>query len=181
MSPRPHDNSVRVSPKAAAGFAGQPPQPTVVWLTGEHDLSNVAEVSRVMVETIALDRENVVVDLGGVSFLSGATAAIFLRANAFLNARSRALVLRAPRRNVIRLLGLCGLAHLISPPPPPELLKEVTSQSLRSWVEVPTEVREAKSDPSARATPPCTVRADVSTAAELVMALNDEGTLGAGE
>ena len=168
MSATADQFSVTVS----GGFAGHHAQPTVVWLTGEHDLANASQLSRVIAETIALDDEDVTVDLSGVSFMSGATIAVLSRANAFLNARSRSLVLRSPSRAATRLLELCGLAHLISPPPLSNVEK-VDAQGLRAWVDVPTERRAAKIDTSARATAPPRARVGVSTAAELVNALTD--------
>lgn len=175
--PRSPDRSgVTVSLKNSRGFAGQTAEPTVVWLTGEHDASNASQVSKVIAETIASDEEDVVVDLGGVTFLSSATIAILLRANAFLNGRSRALVLRSPRRSAIRLLGLCGLAHLISPPPLDYVVPMIDAQSLRTWVDVPTQRRAAKLDTPARTTAPPTVRAGVSVAAEMASALNESET-----
>ena len=181
MSSNSEQFSVTVSPKGSAGFAGQPAAPAVVWMTGEHDVSNASRLSHVIAETIALDEEDVVVDLGGVTFLSAATIAIFARANAFLNARSRSLVLRSPRRSAIRLLGICGLAHLISPPPLDSVVTRIDAQGLRTWVAVPTEPRAAKIDTSARATAPPTVRADVSTAAERLVALNEKVTPGSAD
>lgn len=172
----PEQSSVTVSPKGSGGFAGHPAEPTVVWLTGEHDVSTASRLSHVIAETIALDDEDVVVDLGGVTFLSAATIAVLLRANAFLNARSRRLVLRSPRRSAVRLLGLCGLAHVISPPPRESVVPKIDAQSLRTWVDVPTERRPAKIDTSARTTAPPTVRADVSTAPEQVIALKQKDT-----
>lgn len=172
MSPNSDQSSVAVT----GGFASQRAEPTVVWLSGEHDASNASRVSQAIAETIALDDEDVVVDLSGVSFLSGATIAILARANSFLNARSRALVLRAPRPAAIRLLGLCGLTHVISPPPTDRVIGKVDSEGLRAWVEVPTERRAAKIDTSARSTAPPRVRADVSTAAELVIAMRQKDT-----
>ena len=176
MSPNRTQSSVTVSRGGSGGFAGQNAEPTVVWLTGEHDVSNSSQLSRVVAETIALDDQDVVVDLSGASFLSGATIAVLARANAFLSARSRALVLRDPRRSAIRLLELCGLAHLISPPPLDNVAARIDAQGLRAWVEVPTEPRATKIDTSARAAAPPQVRADVSTAGKSVIALNPEDT-----
>lgn len=151
MSPKSDQSTVTVSPKRSAGFAGQPPEPTVIWMTGEHDISNASRLSQAIAATIALDDEDVVVDLGDVTFLSAATITVLLRANQFLNARSRSLVLRSPRRNAIRLLGLCGLGHVISPPPQDVVAQRVDAPSLRTLVEVPTEPRATKSDASAAA------------------------------
>ena len=176
MSSNANRSSVTVALKSCGRSGSRTGAPTVVWMEGEHDASNASRLSQAIAQAIAIDDEDVVVDLAGVTFLSGATISILLRANAFLIGRSRALVLRAPRRAAIRLLSLCGLAHLISPPPIDGAFTLVDAQGLRAWVEVPTERRAAKIDTSARATAPPTVRADVSTPAKLVKALTEKGT-----
>lgn len=162
--------SITVSPKESGGFAGQSGEPRVIWLTGEHDVSNASQLSQVIAETIALDHEDVVVDLAGVSFISGATVAILIRANAFLMARARALILRAPRRSTVRLLGLCGLTHLISPPPRDSVVMTHQSDALRTWVDVPLEERATPGGASSSAVP---ARVEVPTASELVTVLDD--------
>ena len=171
MSENSEHSPVRVSLKGSGGFAGQSSEPTVVWLTGEHDVSNASQVSRVIAETIALDDEDVIVDLGGVSFIGGATIAILARADTFLQARSRALILRSPSRSAVRLLGICGLAHLISPAPLDSVVLSAGSEALRTWVNVPIEerIRRPESDDA----PPAPARIEVSAAPELISALND--------
>jgi len=134
-----------------------------------------------MAETIALDDEDVVIDLGGASFISGATIAIFMRANSFLEARSRSLVLRAPQSTAARHLALCGLAHLISPPSGRRVADPVASKALRTWVDVPPTERQPESpapDVPAPGTPEtaparATMRAGLETASEVVLALDD--------
>ena len=171
MSANSEHSIVSVSLRGSGGFTGQSAEPTVVWLSGEHDVSNATQVSHVIAETIALDDEDVIVDLGGVSFIGGATIAILVRANAFLQARSRNLILRSPRRSTVRLLGLCGLAHLISPPPVDGVIERAGSQALRTWVDVPTEEREQK--PPADAAQPAPARVGVPAASELAAAADD--------
>ena len=153
MSPSSDLYSVTVS-RRAGRFAGQIGHGTVVWLKGEFDVSNTSQLSEVIAETIASDEEDVVVDLSGVTFLSGGTITVLVRANEFLNARSRTLVLQSPTRSATRLLGLFGLTHLISPPPLAVVAPSADAQAVRSWVEVPAQQREAKPDTSARATAP---------------------------
>jgi hypothetical protein len=143
-----------------------------------------------MAETIALDDKDVVVDLGGASFISGATIAIFMRADAFLEARSRSLVLRAPQSTAARHLALCGLGHLVSPPPGHRVADPVGSEALRTWVDVPPAERQPESPapdvpapdvpvPGTPETAPAraTMRAGMQTASELVLALDDPETL----
>ncbi|HUR49441.1 MAG TPA: STAS domain-containing protein [Acidimicrobiales bacterium] len=172
MPAYPEHSSVTVSLKGSGGVAGQREESTVIWLNGEHDVSNASRLSEVIAETIALDDEDVVVDLSGASFISGATIAIFARANAFLNARSRRFILRSPRRYTIRLLGLCGLTHLISPPPHDAVVMTNSSAALRTWVDVPIEEREGK--PRRDAKPANADRPNGATVPELVIALNED-------
>ena len=176
MSASTDQSSVTVSVKGPGGFAGQTAHPTVVWLTGEHDVANASVLSKVVALTIALDEEDVIIDLSGASFISGATVAIFVRADAFLGARSRALILRSPRRSAVRLLELCGLAKLIAPPPSDAVSRSPDSQALRTWVDVPIAARQTQV-PTPTADAPsgparAAARVDVLRASELVTALD---------
>lgn len=142
--------------RKARGLAGNNPAGhTVVWMRGEHDLANVGYLTQVIAETIAIDDEDVIIDLSGVVFMSAGTIAIFLRASAFLNSRARSLILRAPRPYALRLLSLCGLANLVRPQPGEAAQITAASEALRTWVAVP-------------AVAPGRVVVSASTAADLV-------------
>lgn len=163
--------SVTVSPKSPGAVPGRMLEPSVVWLAGEHDLSNAARLSAVLVETIALDHADVIIDLSGASFISGSTITVFMRTSAFLSARSRVLTLRAPTNSVTRLLGLFDLGHLIAPSPATGSVSQSPSEALRTGIDVPTEQREElRRRP---APPPVPARVDVPTAGELVVAVPD--------
>lgn len=88
---------------------------TVVWLSGEHDLSTVAALSETLARAIALDDADVVLDLRGVRFMGAATIEIIVRAKGLLDLRSRALTLRSPSESAQRVVDLCGLADLLDP------------------------------------------------------------------
>jgi hypothetical protein len=45
---------------------------TVMWLSGEHDLSTVDPLSEMLARAFALDDADVVLDLSGVQFMGGA-------------------------------------------------------------------------------------------------------------
>jgi anti-sigma B factor antagonist len=86
---------------------------TVVWLSGEHDLSTVDALSETLARTFALDDADVVLDLSGVQFIGAATIEVIVRANDVLDLRSRALTLRSPSESAQRVVDLCGLADLV--------------------------------------------------------------------
>lgn len=109
---------------------GDDPDPTVVWLVGEHDTSTVSELSATLARAIALEDTDLVVDLTGVSFMDGSTLRVLLRAQEFLTRRQRSFTLRAPRSCARLVLGSCGLAGLIEPAP--------VGGALASWVDIPT-------------------------------------------
>jgi anti-sigma B factor antagonist len=88
---------------------------TVVWLSGDHDLSTVDALSQTLVRAFALDDTDVVLDLSGVRFMGAATIEVIVRAKDVLDLRSRALTLRSPSEPAQRVVDLCGLADLVDP------------------------------------------------------------------
>lgn len=101
---------VPVLPDVALDMTGRH---TVVWLRGEHDLSNVAAVATVLDQAIAITDTNVIVDLSDVQFLSVATARAIARAYDALRSLARALALRDPSscaQRVLQIYGHAGLA-----------------------------------------------------------------------
>jgi anti-sigma B factor antagonist len=88
---------------------------TVVWLSGEHDLSTLDALSETLARAFALDDADVVLDLSGVQFMGAATIDVIVRAKGVLDLRSRALTLRSPSESAQRVVDLCGLADLVEP------------------------------------------------------------------
>lgn len=88
---------------------------TVVWLHGDQDISTVAGLSEMMAQAIALDDDDVIVDLSGVAFMGAATLGVIMRARQLLRLRSRRLALRSPSRCARRVLELCGIDYLSYP------------------------------------------------------------------
>ena len=140
-------SSITVAQRTPGLFGGATTGPTVVWLRGEHDVANAGRLTQVIAETIAMDEEDVIIDLSGVEFMSGSTIAIFMRASTFLSSRSRSLVLRAPRPHALRLLGLCGLSDLVEPDPAESVQMTVAADALRTWVAVPATARTEDGPP----------------------------------
>lgn len=90
---------------------------TVVSLLGEHDIATREELTDTMAVAIALNGDDVVVDLSGVEFMGAATIHVIARAEAFLRRRSRALTLRSPSNCARRVVDVCGLAALVETAP----------------------------------------------------------------
>ncbi len=88
---------------------------TVVWLSGEHDLSTVDALSETLARVFALGDCHVVLDLSGVEFMGAATIHVIVRAKVLLNLESRTLTLRSPSRSARHVVDLCGLDDLINP------------------------------------------------------------------
>jgi anti-anti-sigma factor len=86
---------------------------TVVWLSGEHDLSTVDAFSQTLARVFALDDGDVVLDLSGVQFMGAATIDVIVRAKDALDLRSRVLTLRSPSVSAQRVVDLCDLADLV--------------------------------------------------------------------
>ena len=53
---------------------------TVIWMYGEHDISNSDSVAALIAEAISFDKSDVEIDLSGLRFMSCATVHIFVRA-----------------------------------------------------------------------------------------------------
>jgi anti-anti-sigma factor len=130
-------SSATVSRRGQPSSLADETDSTVVWLHGEHDIATVATLSEVMVQAIALDDGDLVVDLRGVEFMDAATVGVIMRARGLLRLRSRSLVLRSPSRCARRLLELCGLAHLVVLPPAEVMPPAGLAGALGTWVAVP--------------------------------------------
>lgn len=118
--------------------------PAVIVLCGEHDVSNAAELSRTLAAAIARGHSSVIVDMSSVVFMSAATVGALVAARHLLASQSRALVVRAPPRQVARVLGICGLTSLIDPA---SVSVASPPSALASWVAVPPTVRHSTGVP----------------------------------
>ena len=110
---------------------GYDAEPTLVWLSGEHDTSTVSELSATLARAIALDDTDLILDLSGVEFMDVSTLRVMLRAQGFLTRRGRSLLLRSPAACARLVLNSSGLAALIEP------AAASTAGALASWVDVP--------------------------------------------
>ena len=90
----------------------------VVWLSGELDLAVAAEFASVATSAMDGQRE-LVLDLSGLEFLDSAGIRAILET---ASSTDRGLVLRSPRNNVRKVLGITGIAGRdgirVEPPEP---------------------------------------------------------------
>ena len=87
----------------------------VVWLNGEHDIATVLVLADTLANVISADDADLIVDLGGVTFMSIATIGELIRGRNLLLSQSRNLTLRSPSKSARRLVDFCGLADLVEP------------------------------------------------------------------
>jgi anti-anti-sigma factor len=122
------------------GLPGGPePEPVVVWLRGEHDVSTDAALCQALARAIALDSAGLVLDLSGVEFMGASTLGVIVRAREYLRQRSASLTVRSPSAFVQRIINVCGLDDLLGPIPGGA--HGVTRKALGSWVAVPAAER----------------------------------------
>jgi anti-anti-sigma factor len=124
-----------VPDRAPAPGTGAGEDPTVVWLTGEHDISTDGALSRVLARAIALGATALVVDLSEIGFMGASTLGTIVRARELLRRRSGSLTVRSAPPFVRRSLDICGLNQLLGPSV--EEAGNPSGGALGSWVPVP--------------------------------------------
>lgn len=92
------------------------PAGVLVRLRGEHDLATRAAVSATIGVRVALGRDDLVVDLSGVTFMDASTVGVIVEARAALRRRGRDVMLRDASSCARRLMELCGLTALLERP-----------------------------------------------------------------
>ncbi len=138
MLPR-RSPSVAVSLRGSA-HPGSDPLRTVVWISGEHDITTRAHLSSIIARASRLDDVDILVDLSDVTFMDASTIGAIVDAHNRLRARSHLLSVRAPSARARRLLDVCELGFLIDEAPAP------VAPALDTWVAVPAS--ERASDPA---------------------------------
>ena len=86
---------------------------TVVWLSGEHDLSTLTLLCDVLSRQFSANDDDLVVDLSEVTFMDCSTLGVLVRGAFWMSGQQRWLSLRSPSRCVRRLLDVCGLNNLL--------------------------------------------------------------------
>ena len=92
---------------------------TVIWLVGDQDLATVPLLETELTKALELDDSHLVVDLRETSFIDAATIGVLIRSRTAFQQQSRNLTVRAPSDFVRRILGLCGVGHLVDFNPTP--------------------------------------------------------------
>lgn len=82
---------------------------TLVLLAGEHDISSLFALSETLAIVIAVDDNDLIVDLSDVQFMGAETVGVLIRARNLLLSQSRSLTLRSPAPGAQRVLDLCWL------------------------------------------------------------------------
>src|SRR5579863_3205471 len=95
--------------------AGLETLPTIVWLLGEHDIATDGALRRTFERAIALNDAEIVIDLSKMELMSASTLGVILAVRDTLRQQSRSLTMRAPSPHVRRVIGICGLQHLLIP------------------------------------------------------------------
>jgi len=87
-------------------------EPTIAF-SGELDLATLGDLCETLAAVIAFGDADLILDLSAVDLLDASAAGVLLRAEEFLAARSRSLVLRSPPACALPVLDTCGLsAHV---------------------------------------------------------------------
>lgn len=110
---------------------------TTIWLTGEHDLETVNELSRLLADAIVLTESDVIVDLSGVDFLGAAPVGALMLARRFLAQLSRGLVLRAPSHSARLVFDVCGIDSVSASGCSTAVTSVGAAPALESFVPVP--------------------------------------------
>ena len=92
-------------------------EPTIVPPSGEHDLSTRPALAELLARAISDTDGGIVVDLRLVLFMDASTLGVLARASAFLGARDRTLVLRAPSPFARRVIEVGGLGPFLETQP----------------------------------------------------------------
>jgi anti-anti-sigma factor len=115
---------------------GSEPEPIVVWLTGEHDISTDGALCLTLSRAIALQPAAFVIDLSGMEFMSASMLETIARARELVRQRSRSLTVRSPSAFVRRIVDACDLTDLLGPE-----AGNLGGKALGSWVAVPATQR----------------------------------------
>ena len=85
---------------------------SVLWLTGDHDIATVGALRLVLVDLIALDDGDIVVNLGETTFLGSVILGELQRARSHLADRGRWLTVRDPSPLARRMFEICDVRDL---------------------------------------------------------------------
>ena len=86
----------------------------LIVLSGEADLTNVAELSAVVTGQLADGTVHLTVDVGGLDFADTASIRVLLLAARTLRQRGGALVMLRPQRALARVLDILGAGEVMA-------------------------------------------------------------------
>ena len=110
---------------------------TAVWLSGEHDLASTVLLTTALAEAIAVEDDDIVVDMSFLAFMDVTTLGLLLRSHEFLVTRGRRLTLRAPPRCATLLLDVSELGVLVESAATGGGSEHWGATALGTWVAVP--------------------------------------------
>lgn len=143
-----HSESLPVS-VSRRGPVGGDAERTVVWVRGEHDITTEVFVAVGIARAARCDEVPLLVDLSAVTFMDASTVGAIVGSRCRLRSRGQSLELRAPSPPALRVLELCGLAHLVHREP---LHSTGAAAALATWVDVPPTAPAEGIDHDARIT-----------------------------
>ncbi|HUR77598.1 MAG TPA: STAS domain-containing protein [Acidimicrobiales bacterium] len=126
-----HSEPLPISLIRRADAVGADAGHTVVWVSGEHDVSTKLALSIVIARAAELDHSDVLVDLSEVTFMDAAIVGTLLHARNELNTQALSLEVRAPSPIAQRVLQLCEVTSLVP------ARRSGAAPALETWVVVP--------------------------------------------
>jgi anti-sigma B factor antagonist len=102
-------DSIPLSPQ---GPIASPPGAVEIFLSGDIDVSNASLVLDQVRQALATEPDAVILDASGVTFMSSSGVSALLASDRWCKDAAVPLVLRAPSRQVIRLLQLTATMAL---------------------------------------------------------------------
>lgn len=116
---------------------------TVVWLRGDHDVTTRIAIAVGIARAAQRDELPVLVDLSAVTFMDASTVGVIVGSRNRLLSRGQSLNVRAPSPPALRVLELCGLAHLVQRRVLPST---GSAAALGTWVDVQPLAHRADKD-----------------------------------
>lgn len=111
--------------------------PILVRMRGEHDPSTAGLVAAGLTQAIDATEGDVVIDLGGVTFMDASTIGCLARGQLRLEKCDRSLTVRCPSTAQRKLLEICQMTYLIDR----QSSRGRRASALESWVEIPVTPR----------------------------------------
>lgn len=128
--------SLPISLTRPADAVGDDAGYTVVWVSGEHDISTGVSLGAVIARASELDNVDVLVDLSQVTFMDASIVNVLVRSQKELSARGLILHIRAPSPAALHTLRVCGATSLLALV---RVRPRRAAAALATWVDVPAQ------------------------------------------